>query len=269
MNGKNYRTLIALLLIAAMSIFIFTACGKKDTADEQSESLVESQDTETDIVEPDNDVTIDNDSGPKEVAAIDLNTTYEEKGTYYDENEGYDREYTNEVTEAIKYIDHKVFPSSEDNSCAVVIHFKETVDYKYYDAKGNEMPGSIPEDYLRMRMNWTHEVTNIDTGEIETVDDTYNIYYDSSTGETSGGSYGKYDGLIEYLNEVGYIKDEWGSEGVQAEKRVDADKYVAIELGTTKKGVIKIKAWNSAINEKRVNVKSYNDTEQIMTIELE
>ena len=112
---------------------------------------------------------------------------------------------------------------------------------------------------------YTHEVTNVDTGETEALDDFWKI--DESELDSRSSSY---EGLEDYLREVGYEEFNYGDEeddieGIRPYSNADHYYFYVVEHG---KGTIVYRAVNDAVYDDDLTVTSSNFTEQIMRIEL-
>ena len=264
-NKKSTARLTALLIALLMALSL-TACGGNGSKEESAVPVKEgSQDIENEYAaeEPEQEEPEPEEQGPKEVDAIDMTVTYEWQDTYYDEEEGYNREYKGAVTESVKFVDYRVFPASDGSSCLIAVHFKKSLEETFRDAQGNEMEGSI--DWLEIDQGIrTHEVTNVDTGEAEELGDVWTVYSD----EIESGI-NAYEGLGEYLQEVGYepyYGDEDDLGGIKPYK--DRDFYY-FYVADHAKGTVTYYVRNNADDEDYLTVTSNGDTEQIMRIDLE
>ena len=275
---KTVRTtkLVTLLMILLMAVSL-ASCGGGKTEEPVGDDVVSPEDTAV-AEEP-----TEQDNGPKTVDAIDMQVAYEGTGTYYDENEGYDREYTMKGNEAMKFVDYKLFKNKEEGSEAVVLHFQQTYHQEYYDAKGNSIDDLGSDDYAFSVNHFTRIVKNIDTGEEEEIDEDL---FDPDLDEWYPG---KYDGLIEWLEEINCwdTNEDWykmnndvifypcNDSGDEVEisdlfSNKDTKDYYSIVVATKPKGQLEFRCENNFVDNDYFDYKltSYNDAEQVMRIDL-
>ena len=271
MEKKKSFRLIALLMTVLMTLCL-TACGGSSGGQEEGnapdgEQLQDSTTNEEEMQE-----TTPEDNGPKEVSAIDMNVAYEYNSTYYDEEEGYDREYTRKIAEEVKFIDYKVIPATDPSVSGgiVVMHYKETLEETLLDAQGNEMDELVDFMGLSKGLNNyidSHEVPNVDTGETEEIDD-----YDFISYSDLESYYSDYEGLEDYLREVNFEDFDWpiwypsyDEDLVMPHSNTDCYYFYEVEH---LKGTLVFSAENDILDEDDVTITSYNDAKQIMRIEL-
>ena len=259
MEKKKSFRLIALLMTVLMTLCL-TACGGSSGGQEEGNAPDGEQLQET----------TPEDNGPKEVSAIDMNVAYEYNSTYYDEEEGYDREYTRKIAEEVKFIDYKVIPATDPSVSGgiVVMHYKETLEETLLDAQGNEMDELVDFMGLSKGLNNyidSHEVPNVDTGETEEIDD-----YDFISYSDLESYYSDYEGLEDYLREVNFEEpsfDDYEYEEDLLMPHTNVDCYYFYEVEHLK-GTLVFSAENDILDEDDVTITSYNDAKQIMRIEL-